>query len=105
MENNAEQIFNEIGNSIPDAVKGNLFGKQCFKINGKPFISLFEGTMVFKLSGDAHQDASSLDGSLAFDPSKKGRPMKEWVQVPYHYSEKWAEYAREAAQYMQQLTQ
>lgn len=104
MEKNAEQLFNEIGNSIENAVKGNLFGKQCFKINGKPFISLFDGTMVFKLTGDAHLDASSLDGSRAFDPSQKGRPMKEWVQVPFHYSEKWDQFARDAADYLQQLT-
>ncbi len=56
--------------------------------------------MVFKLTGDAHSDALSLDGSQLFDPSGKKRPMKEWVQVSAHYIDKWPVFAKAAMEYV-----
>lgn len=58
--------------------------------------------MVFKLNGNAHKEALSLDGAQLFDPSKKGMAMKEWVQVPYTYSSKWKKLAKEAFDYVNQ---
>ena len=98
-----EKLFLEIGNGIPGAVKSNLFGKDCFKIEGKPFVCFFNNCMVFKLSGYIHSEALSLDGSCLFDPSGKGRPMKEWVQVPYNYHDKWENLAKEAFVYVSSL--
>ncbi len=46
--------------------------------------------MVFKLEGSTHSTALALDGAQLFDPSKKGRAMKAWVQVPYGYHDQWA---------------
>jgi hypothetical protein len=77
-----------------------MFGKPCFKINGKAFIFFFQNEMVFKLTGDIHSEALSLDGSQLFDPSGKKRAMKEWVQVPYYYKNKWIMYAKEAMRYV-----
>jgi len=56
--------------------------------------------MVFKLTGEFHQDALSLDGAELFDPSGKNRPMKEWVQVPFDYIEQWKSFAKQAATYV-----
>lgn len=98
------ETYRAIGNSIPGAVESQLFGKPCFKVNGKPFVSFFEETMVFKLTGDEHREALSLDGTTLFDPSKKGRPMKEWVQVPADYSDKWPAFAQAAIAYVAQLS-
>lgn len=56
--------------------------------------------MVFKLTGDAFNEAFSLDGAQLFDPSGKKRPMKEWVQVPFDYSDNWEKFAREAMKYV-----
>ena len=91
-----EELYLKIGNSIKGAEESQMFGKPCFKVNGKAFMSLFDKCLVFKLTGDAHTEALSLDGSERFDPSKKGRPMKEWVQVPYHYSTRWKKFAKAA---------
>ena len=71
-----------------------------FKINGKAFVCFFQNEMVFKLTGDTHQEALSLDGSQLFDPSGKKRPMKEWVQVPYNYKDKWDKFAKSAVKYV-----
>lgn len=96
-----EQLyFNEIGAEIVDSSLSQMFGKPCFKINKKAFVCFFENEMVFKITGDAHRDALSLDGAQLFDPSGKGRAMKEWVQVPYDYKDQWLSFAKAAAEYL-----
>ena len=95
-----EKHFIQTGESIKDAVKSQLFGKPCFKTNGKAFCCFFQNEMVFKLTGDSHADALSLDSSQLFDPSGKGRPMKEWVQVPFDYKDKYEGFAKKAMAYV-----
>lgn len=93
-------LYLEIGSSIDKAIESQLFGKPCFKVNGKAFICFFQECMVFKLKGNNHSEALSLDRSLLFDPSGKGRPMKEWVQVPADYSHLWQQLALAAFDYV-----
>lgn len=59
----------EIRSALMEAVKSQAFGKPCFKINEKAFICFFQVEMAFKLKGDAHSMALSLDGHPLFDPS------------------------------------
>lgn len=99
---NAAQTYEAIGQALPDAIPGQLFGKPCYKINGKAFICFFQDEMVFKLNGALHQEALSLTGSALFDPSGKGRPMKEWIQVAFTHKEQWAIYAEAALHYVNQ---
>ncbi len=63
-------------------VSGQMFGKACIKVNGKAFVSQHKESLVFKLSGEHHRKALALEGAALWDPSGKGRPMKEWVAVP-----------------------
>ena len=94
---NALSKYNEAGESIEGAVSSNFFGKPCFKLNGKAFLSFFQEQMVFKLTNpEIHKEALSLTGAVLFDPSGKNRPMKQWVQIPYEYSEKWIYFAEKA---------
>ena len=53
--------------------------------------------------GDEHSHALELSNSQLFDPSKKKRPMKEWVQVSYIHQEKWLKFAQESANYVSDL--
>ncbi|MBA2613026.1 MAG: hypothetical protein H0U95_13735 [Bacteroidetes bacterium] len=98
--NKEETLYLAIGKKIKEAEASQMFGKPCFKINGKAFACFFNKNMVFKLSGDVHKEALSLDGSQLFDPSGKGRAMKEWVQVPYDYSQDWEKFAKAALKYV-----
>ena len=95
-----EKQFHEIGATIQNAIKGNLFGKPCYTINGKAFCCFFQNEMVFKLNNAIHQEALSLDNSILFDPSGKNRPMKEWVQVSFNYQKLWNKFAIEALKYV-----
>jgi hypothetical protein len=61
--------------------------------------------MVFKLTASSHNEALSLHGSQLFDPSGKGRPMKEWVQIPAAHLGTWKTYAQEAYTYVLQNMQ
>ncbi|WP_426103923.1 hypothetical protein [Massilia sp. TSP1-1-2] len=61
---------------------GQMFGKACIKVNGKAFVAQHKDWVVFKLSGEHHRNALGLEGAVLWDPSGKGRPMKEWVAVP-----------------------
>lgn len=95
-----QELYIEIGQKLKDTEQSQMFGKPCFKVNKKAFVCFFQNEMVFKLSGVTHSEALSLDGSQLFDPSGKKRPMKEWVQVPFKYSGKWSEFAKEAMKYV-----
>ena len=77
-----EKLYTEIGQSLDGAEQSQMFGKPCFKINGKAFVCFFQDCMVFKLTGNDHAAALKLKGAILFDPSGKGRAMKVWGQVP-----------------------
>lgn len=95
-----QELYLETGQKLTNAVQSEMFGKLCFKINGKAFICFFQNEMVFKLSGDVHSEALSFDSSKLFDPSDKKRPMKEWVQVPFDYRNHWETFAIAAMKYV-----
>ena len=93
-------LYISSGKSVKGSEQSQMFGKPCFKINGKAFIAFFEKCMVFKLKGDDHKSALALKGSKLFDPSGKGRAMKEWVQVPFAHAASWGKLAKAAAKYV-----
>ena len=99
MASEAEKNYLKIGDSLKGAEESQLFGKPCFKINGKAFICFFENCMVFKLTGDFHKNAMSLEKAVLFDPSGKGRAMKEWVQLPAKHAGEWPVFAKAAMDY------
>lgn len=97
------ELFEKIGNQLNEVKLSKMFGKPCLKINKKAFACFHDNAMVFKLEGATHNIALAYDGAKLFDPSNKGRPMKEWVQVPYSNSKKWESLANEAKNYVESL--
>ena len=101
--NTPESLFEEIGARLGEthgAILGKMFGMRCIKGNRKAFAGLFQDSMAFKLSGEQHAEALNLPGSVLFDPSGMGRPMKEWVQVSFEHASRWPEFAEAALQYV-----
>jgi len=71
----------------PNIAIGQMFGKPCIKVHTKAFIAHHLELIVFKLSGASHAMALARPGARLWDPSGKGRPMKEWVALPASESE------------------
>lgn len=94
----SKQAFHTIGQTIPHAITSQMFGKECYKMDGKAFTCFFQDCMVFKLAGEDHAKALSLPGAKIFDPSGKGRPMKAWVQLPFEAQATWQVFAQSALQ-------
>lgn len=76
-----------------------MFGKPCLKINGKAFVARHLKTIVFKLRSPQHEKASALKGATSWDPSGKGRPMKEWVAIPATENKNFKAFANAALEY------
>ncbi len=95
-----EAVVSEMMATTPTS-SGKMFGMPCLKnANGKAFAGYLEGEMVFKLGGASHAEALALSGARLFDPSERGRPMKEWVVLPIEHVSRWLEFARNAFDYV-----
>ena len=77
-----------------------MFGKPCLKINGKAFVAQHKDVVVFKLTGSSHQKALATKGAELWDPSGKGRPMKEWVAMAATESKSFQALAAAAQSYV-----
>ena len=90
-----DEISDDLAAKDQNVELGQMMGMPCVKAGGKMVIGYERsGAMVFKLTDDsAHEKALELDGARLFDPSGKGRPFNEWVQVPYAHESKWPKLA------------
>lgn len=95
-----EHLYHASASQVEGAEESQMFGKPCYKVKGKAFCCFFHDEMVFKLKGEAHSEALAMDGAQLFDPSGKGRAMKEWVQLPFEYKDMWEGMAASAAEYV-----
>ena len=101
----AVQRYEEICDQMvvrPGVSRGKAFGMPCLKVSGKMFAGYFEESMTFKLTGEPHRLALGLPGARLFDPGM-GRPMKEWVQVPFAQQAAWEHLALDAMEYVTSL--
>lgn len=98
----AERRFDEIVERLAShgVEPTKMFGKRCLKADGKGIAALDAESMAFKLGGDAHAQALTLEGAKLWDPSGKHRPMKEWIQVPLERAEEWPQLAMQALAYL-----
>ncbi len=80
-------------------VASKMFGVPTLKCKGKAFASSWNGGLALKLGPADHATALGLAGAYRFDPSGKGRAMKEWVVVPAAHQERWLDLARAAQRY------
>jgi len=75
-------IFERLTRHFDDAEPKQMFGKKCLSFGGKAFLAIQGDRVVFKLPEDAVKKALAIEGAKLWDPSGKGRPMREWVAVP-----------------------
>ena len=77
-------FIEDLRTEAPSLEITQMFGKPCAKLGGgKPVLSFCQDSMVFKLGATRVQEIyASHPEAVPFDPSGKGRPFKDWVQVP-----------------------
>ena len=94
----AEEGFVEIAKQLEPfgVVQSKMFGMPVWKLNGKALGGPWQEDMVFKLSGEALEEALKLSGAKLFDPMG-GRPMKQWVQLGPEHQDKWQYFAEATA--------
>lgn len=101
-----EALFTQIVNQMtdrPEVKAGKMFGMPTLTVNGKAFAGFHHGDMVFKLEGETHARALSLEGAGLFDPAGRGRPMREWVRLPAIHADEWSALAIEACEYVARI--
>lgn len=96
----SEAHYHNVCAQILEVEKSQFFGKPCYKIGKKAFVSFFQNEMVFKLDGEDHAEAIALADAHLFDPSGKGRAMKAWVQVPFEHKNEWQRLAQQACDFV-----
>ncbi|MFF1573902.1 hypothetical protein ACFVWR_14240 [Leifsonia sp. NPDC058292] len=84
------------------AVVGKLFGHPALKLGRQVFASEFYGAMAFKLGREssAHAEALMLPGAMPFDPGRRNRPLKDWVEVPSTSADQWSALAMAALDHL-----
>lgn len=95
-----EEHFYKIAKEFPDSKTGKMFGALCIKnTKGKSFAMMWHDDIVVKLDADDVNKALKLKGAKLFDPMD-GRPMKEWVQLPFTHAKLWKELAEKSFDYV-----
>jgi hypothetical protein len=86
-----DEIADDLAARDPTVELSQMMGMPCIKAGGKMVIGYeSSGEMVFKLpDAKEHEKALGLDGARLFDPSGRGKPFKEWVQVPSAHESAW----------------
>lgn len=77
----AEGLFDDLAAELEPrgASTGVMFGARCLKLDRKVFATAGHDRITVKLGAGTAPHASALEIGEPFDPSGKGRPMKEWV--------------------------
>ncbi|MFG1927238.1 hypothetical protein [Cryptosporangium sp. NPDC048952] len=92
-----DECFDDILDELaPEGVHtANMFGSRALKLETKVFAVVHSDDAVFRLGRGTptHADALALDGAELFDPSGKGRAMKDWVRVPAEHTDQWLPFA------------
>jgi hypothetical protein len=92
-----DEICHDLAARDPDVVLGQMMGMPAIKRRGKMIGGLWRDHMVFKLPAEAAREAAlALEGAALFDPSERGRPMKEWVAVPRTHDDRWSDLVDQA---------
>jgi TfoX N-terminal domain len=89
-----EQVLDELC-ADPNVEVTQMMGTRCAKLGGKIFCGLRRGELLVKLGRERVRELVAAERATPFDPSGKGRPMKDWCLVP-EPADDWLALAEEA---------
>ena len=79
----------------PAVSEAQMMGMPSLKLGSKMFGGLFDGDLVVKIGRERVDELVQAGRAQPFDPSGRGRPMKDWAQVA-EPDDDWAALADEA---------
>jgi hypothetical protein len=97
----AQDRFDALARALSEkgARTSSVFGKPSVKdAAGRAFACLHASALACRLGdrSEKHREALALKGAVLFDPSGRGRPMRDWVSIPVAHAERWQEFAEAA---------
>ena len=75
--------------------EAKMMGMPSLKVGDKMFGGLFDGELVVKVGRNRVEELVAADRASPFDPSGRGRPMKDWAMIPESEGD-WLALAEEA---------
>lgn len=87
------ETFEALIGRFTEAELKKMFGYPAAFVNGNMALGLWQETCILKLSPDDLADFLALPGAERFEPMK-GRPMKEYGQMPENLLTSEAEFLR-----------
>jgi TfoX/Sxy family transcriptional regulator of competence genes len=86
-----EELLAEDG----DVSETKMMGMPTLRVGRRRFGGAFDGELVVKVGRERAQELIEAGRAQAFDPSGRGRPMKDWAQV-HQPADDWLALAEEA---------
>lgn len=78
-----------------DVERCRWFGTPAAKVEGRIFVALWRGRLVARIGAEEVDARVAAGGGERFDPSGKGRAMKDWLEADAEPGE-WPELALSA---------
>ncbi|PWL27379.1 MAG: hypothetical protein DCO96_11600 [Fluviicola sp. XM-24bin1] len=102
-----KESYLEIGTNMAEkhgSSLGKMFGKESLVYQTKAFPAFHNERMIFRLGAEEITLVKGkYEGSENWDPSGKGRPMKDWLAVPHEYNSDWASLAEQALERLKKM--
>jgi hypothetical protein len=77
---------------VGDVEQALWFGAPALKVEGRIFVALRRGALLARLGADEVDQRVARRDGVRFDPSGKGRPMKDWLESTAEHDQ-WVELA------------
>jgi hypothetical protein len=78
-----------------DVERAVWFGTPAAKVEGKIFLALWRGALVARIGAEEVDHRVLAGDGVRFDPSGKGKAMKDWLETNAEHDE-WTELALSA---------
>jgi len=99
-----EALFKNIASKLTNENQSISIGKMMsspgIKYENEVFAFYHNKEMIFRLGREFDPSSVGIEQYQSLSPFKNKPPMSGWFQIPFEYSEKWEELARQALHFI-----
>lgn len=86
-----------------DSTRSKMFGCPCIKQGKRAYTIFKDDRVAFRIGLDrVNQLKATFPDTCNFDPSGKGKPMKDWFEAGPEHAAQWRDWATEAMFYLEE---